>query len=215
MNNELLSIRNEIIYDCDFEDIKLVPFYLMRNDKNLRSLYLNWLNDSDIVRPIASPSLMGPKGPEFIEQSFARFTQPHSQGYFIWYMPESIFIGTTKLDSISLDSQSASSGIMIGDKTYHGRGLAIAIYKILLGYAFINCGLNRISDGCNENNIPAYKTYRRLGFKLEGTFRQADYIEGKFSDHLHFGILREEFLAINKVKVGIIKNDIGFITLNN
>ena len=87
MNKKLLSIRNEIIYDCDFEDIKLVPFYLMRNDKNLRSLYLNWLNDSDIVKPIASPSLMGPKGPEFIEQSFARFTQPHSQGYFMWYMP--------------------------------------------------------------------------------------------------------------------------------
>ena len=130
--------------------------------------------------------------------------------FFIWYAPENVFIGTTKLDSISLETRSACSGIMIGEKTYHGRGLAIAVYKILLGYAFINCDLNRISDGCNENNIPAYKTYCRLGFKLEGTFRQADCIDGKFSNHFHFGILREEFLAKNKIDLGTMISDVRF-----
>ncbi len=194
--------QGAILYDQGCADIQLVPFVLMRNDKNLRSTYLSWLNDHDVVQPIASPALLGSKGLEFVEQSFARFTRPESQGFFIRYGPDKIFIGTAKLDSISAHCRSAWDGIMIGDRRYQGRGLAIAVYRVLLAFGFTELGLNRISGGCNENNVPMVKTFHRLGYRLEGRLRLADCIEGQLSDHLYFGILRDEFFTANSVTLG-------------
>jgi ribosomal-protein-alanine N-acetyltransferase len=194
-----------IIYDLDNPTIQLVPFVLVQDNTNLRTAYLKWLNDPEVVRPIASPALLGLKGPEFVEHSFLRFTCPESPGFFVRYGPDNVFIGTAKLDSISAHCRSAWDGIMIGDRRYLGRGLAATVYRILLAFGFIKLDLNRISGGCNENNIPMVKTFLRLGYSLEGRLRQADCIEGHFSDHLYFGILREEFLTAHNVRLGLAK----------
>lgn len=195
--------HSAILYDQYNAEIQLVPFALMRSDAGLRAAYLNWLNDPDVVRPIGSPALLGSKGPEFVEQSFARFTRPDSPGFFVRYCPEQVFIGTAKLDAISAHCRSAWDGIMIGNRSYQGRGLAVAIYRILLAFGFTALGLNRVSGGCNEHNVPMVKTFHRLGYALEGRLRQADCIEGQFSDHLYFGILRDEFFAANEVRLGL------------
>ncbi len=179
-------------------DIELVPFNDVQNDVSLKSSYLSWLNDVNIVRLIASPALLKPKGLEFIEESFDRFTRPESQGFFIRYIPDNAFIGTAKLDGISEYTRSAWDGIMIGDGRYHGRGLASHVYRALLSYAFNELGLHRVNGGCNENNVPMIKTFEHLGYSLEGRLRQADYIDGEFSDHLYFGILRDEFLSLQE-----------------
>ncbi|MBM3566813.1 MAG: GNAT family N-acetyltransferase [Alphaproteobacteria bacterium] len=204
-----VDAQSMILYDQGCADIQLVPFAMMRNDDKLRSAYLGWLNDPDVVRPTASPALLGSKGPEFIEQSFARFARPESPGFFVRYGPGKVFIGTAKLDAISAHCRSAWDGIMIGDRRYHGRGLAVAVYRILLAFGFTALGLNRVSGGCNENNVPMVKTFNRLGYALEGRLRQADCIEGVFSDHLYFGILRDEFFAANDVRLGLKKYNGG------
>ena len=50
----------------------------------------------------------------------------------------------------------------------------------------------------NENNIPMVKTFKSLGYQLEGRLRKADFIDNKFSDHFCFGIFKEEFFKHNK-----------------
>lgn len=190
-----------IYFDAGCPEIRLVPFALRKDDQSLRDAYLGWLNDMDVVRPIASPGLLAQKGPEFIEESFSRFTRPESRGFFIQYLPDQAFIGTTKLDAISTHCRSAWDGIMIGDRRYHGRGLAVRVYRVLLAYAFNELGLNRVSGGCNEKNSPMVKAFHRLGYTLEGRLRQADLVGAEFSDHLYFGILRDEFFAANPVNL--------------
>jgi len=188
-----------ILFDADYPDIQLVPFALKQDDQRLRGAYLGWLNDMDVVRPIASPALMvRNKGPEFVEESFARFTQLACRGFFIYYAPDDAFIGTTKLDSISTHTHSAWDGIMIGDRRYFGRGLSSKVYRVLLAYGFGELGLRRVNGGCNEKNVPMVRTFERIGYTPEGRLRQADCIDGKFSDHLYFGILRDEFFAANR-----------------
>lgn len=179
-------------------DVELVPYSDVKNDVSLKLNYLSWLNDANIVRLIGSPALLKPKGLEFIEESFDRFTRLESQGFFIRYLPDHTFVGTAKLDAISKHTRSAWDGIMIGDKRYHGKGLAGQVYSELLNYAFNKLGLNRVNGGCNENNVPMIKTFERLGYSLEGRLRQADYIDGEFSDHLYFGILRKDFLSLSE-----------------
>ncbi len=184
------------VSDPAVADIELVPFADLRADAGVRAVYLSWLNDVEVVRSIASPALLAPKGPDFVDASFERFTRPDSQGFFIHHRPDARFIGTAKLDGISTHTHSAWDGIMIGDRRYHGRGLAPKVYRLLLTYGFETLGLRRVNGGCNATNVPMVKTFLRLGYMLEGRLREADCIDGTYSDHLYFGILRNEYLAM-------------------
>tara|TARA_B110000008_G_scaffold222479_1_gene223072 strand:- start:31 stop:633 length:603 start_codon:yes stop_codon:yes gene_type:complete len=195
----ILSNENEPCIDLEW-------FGLKREDSDVREKYRNWLNDPLITDSLASPDLnKANKNQDFIEESFNRFTQVNCIGFFIRYIPDNIYIGTAKVDNISFHNKSAWDGIMIGDRSYHGRGLASIVYKLLLAYAFSELNLLRISGGCNSNNIPMIKTFKRLGYMQEGRLRNADLINDKYSDHLYFGILKNEFFAKNKVNLIVNK----------
>lgn len=138
---------------------------------------------------------------EFIEESFDRFTHKTTVGFFIRYIPEDTIIGTTKLDQISFYKRNAMDGIMIGEPGYFGKGIAKQTYRIVLAYAFNILGLERIYGGCNEHNIAMIKIYARLGYTKEGILRKNDYINGKYSDHLLYGILKEEFIEKHRIEL--------------
>ena len=197
-----------ILSDKENPEIELIDFSLRKDDITLKSTYLGWLNDLEVIRPIASPELLQSKGPEFIEKSYKRFTTSDCKGFFINYVPDEIVVGTAKLDCISQYTRSATDGIMIGEKAYHGKGIAFLVYRLLLAYAFRELELNRVSGGCNEFNIPMIKTFIKLGYSHEGRFRRADLIDGVYSDHLYFGILKEEFFNKHKIKMEILRRDL-------
>ena len=189
----------KILKNRKIPDIELVPFALKKNDSILKNDYLAWLNDPKVTRLIGSKELnQQEKNLNFIEESFNRFSNVTSKGFFIFYLPDEVFIGTSKLDKISNYTKSAEDGIMIGNKEYWGKGLSKKVYKLLLNYAFNELDLIRISGGCNENNKPMIKTFNSLGYQLEGKTRKSDFIDNNFSDHLCFGILREEYFFHNK-----------------
>ena len=192
------------IFDENNNQVRLVPYSEKRNDTALKKRYLKWLNDPEITISLASPNLLTTdKKISFIEESFERFTDENCKGYFIEFIPDNKFIGTAKLDSICYHNLSAWDGIMIGDKRYHRKGLAPQVYKILLAFAFLELKLNRISGGCNSKNIAMIKTFEKIGYTKEGTLRNADFINNEYSDHLYFGILRDEFLKKNKIKLKV------------
>ena len=139
----ILSNENEHLVELEW-------FGLKREDYEVREKYKNWLNDPLITSSLASPDLdNAKKDSDFIEESFHRFTQTNSIGFFIRYIPDDIYIGTAKLDNISFHNKSAWDGIMIGDKSYHGKGLSSIVYRLLLAYAFSGLNLLKINGGCN------------------------------------------------------------------
>lgn len=157
--------------------------------------YLRWLNDIDIVKPIASPILLEPKGLDFIEESFRRFSAENSRGFFIKDLTDGKFIGTAKIDKIDSYNKSAEIGIMIGDKTRWGKGIATQAYKILMDYAFCEMKLHRVWGGTNSLNTAMHKTFLKLGFTQEGTLRMASLIEGVYTDNYLYGILDNEYFS--------------------
>lgn len=175
-------------------DIQLVSYDELSNDANLKSQYLKWLNNSEVVLPILSEELMKSKNLDFVEESFKRFTQANAQGFFIKYLPEDVYVGTIKLDKIDTQSKSAEMGIMIGEKDLWGKKIGEKAYLILLKYAFETLNLNRVWGGTDENNISMQKLFLKTGFTQEGRLRSASYFQGKYSDNLRYSILRKEYI---------------------
>jgi RimJ/RimL family protein N-acetyltransferase len=157
--------------------------------------YLAWLNDLEVVKPIASPILLKPKSLDFIDESYARFTQENCRGFFIKTLPENKFIGTVKLDKIDSHNNSGEIGIMIGNKNMWGKGIATQAFEIMLFFAFNDLKLHRVYGGTGAKNNAMKKVFLTLGFKEEGILRDANKIDEKYSDTNLYSILESEFFS--------------------
>ncbi len=105
------------------------------------------------------------------------------------------WVGTISLKNIDEKNKSAEYAIITSSKI-HGKGYAYEATKQLLNYAFDELGLNRIYLDVLVDNVRANKFYKKCGFKLEGTFREAIMIKGNIYDLNWYSILKKEYMGI-------------------
>jgi RimJ/RimL family protein N-acetyltransferase len=152
--------------------------------------YLAWLNDQEVLRyrsPKAFPYSMtnlqdylsgvGGRG-DLVLAICLRESRRH--------------IGNVTLNTILWVHRSAELSIMIGAKDVWGKGFAKeAIYEVSR-HAFSSMGLHRLWA---ESPNPAFNNaVRSLGWKHEGTKREAFLLDGKFIDIECWGLLKDEFV---------------------
>ena len=82
--------------------------------------------------------------------------------------------------------------LAIGDPEYRGKVEAEAL-ELALYYAFEELNLFRITIGAAGYDAAAIARYERAGFTLEVRQREMIYHGNRFWDHLHYGILRDEW----------------------
>ena len=85
-------------------------------------------------------------------------------------------------------------GIGIGERDFWSKGYGTDMMKVCLRYAFLELGMQRVALGLHAYNPRALRSYEKAGFQLEGRTRQDVLREGKRTDTLWMGILREEWL---------------------
>ena len=97
---------------------------------------------------------------------------------------------------LSLDHKShgeAWVGIGIGARDDWGKGYGTDAMETVLRYAFEELNLHRVSLDVFENNPRARRSYVKAGFSVEGRERQALHRDGRRSDIIVMGILRDEW----------------------
>ena len=106
-------------------------------------------------------------------------------------------LGHVGLYNIDHRIRSAEFGIMIGDKSYWGKGIGRRCTDLVFTYGFHYLNLNRIHLSVLATNQRAFRLYRSLGCQEEGRLRQAQYKNGEYVDLILMGLLREEYLNAN------------------
>lgn len=106
---------------------------------------------------------------------------------------EDIILGLVSLTNIDCINRSATFHIMIGDSLNRGKGCGTIATKQMLKHAFYNLNLNKVELTVLESNKVAQHLYEKVGFKLEGTKRQAIYKNGEYQNIIMMSILKEEF----------------------
>lgn len=102
-------------------------------------------------------------------------------------------IGHVGLYHIDHRIRTAEFAIMIGDRSYWGKGIGRSCTKFAVQYGFSELNLNRISLSAMASNERATGLYQSLGFKLEGRLRQAQYKGSRYVDVILMSLLREEY----------------------
>ena len=91
-------------------------------------------------------------------------------------------------------SQTASLGYWLGE-VHTGQGFMTEALRAALPFAFTELKLHRIEAACLPKNDASKRLLERLGFQEEGRARGYLKIDGRWQDHVLFGLLEEEWLA--------------------
>lgn len=106
-------------------------------------------------------------------------------------------IGMCSLQRIDLINRSAEFAIIIGEKDYWGKGIATEAVHKLFEHGFNRMGINRIWSGTSILNKGMIKSFNKLGMTQEGTYKQAQFLNGKFEDVVAYAILKEDWEKLN------------------
>lgn len=88
-------------------------------------------------------------------------------------------------------TQSCSLGYWMGAR-HAGKGLMTAAVRSAVAFAFETLHLNRVEAACLPNNAASIRLLEKVGFTREGYARRFLCIDGRWQDHLLYGMVRDD-----------------------
>ncbi|MHA2257274.1 MAG: GNAT family N-acetyltransferase [Promethearchaeota archaeon] len=155
--------------------------------------YQKWMTDPEITQYL---SIFRPITREMEEDWYNQLQKRANDFLFSILRIDNEFsdelIGNCDIN-VDWKNRVGSCGIVIGEKIHHGKGYGTEAMRLLVNYGFSTLNLNRIELQAHSFNVRALKSYEKVGFKKEGTRRDAIYINGEYYDSIVLGILKEEW----------------------
>ncbi len=100
--------------------------------------------------------------------------------------------GTISFHQVNWSTRRVEIGYWLG-AAFQGKGLMTKACKAMVTYVFDEWHLNKVEIHCATGNIQSCAIPQRLGFTLEGTIRQAEWLYDHYVDLKVFGILESEW----------------------
>jgi ribosomal-protein-alanine N-acetyltransferase len=109
--------------------------------------------------------------------------------FFIFRTSDDALVGGATLSNVRRGvAQMATLGYWMG-QPYAGHGHMTAALPPLAAFAFGALGLHRIEAACLPENHASYKLLLKSGFREEGMARAYLKINGRWRDHILFGMV--------------------------
>lgn len=113
--------------------------------------------------------------------------------FTIYEQSTDVPVGNVSLMDMRSLHRSAELGILIGERSAHGKGYGTESVNLILDYGFTMLGLHRVWLSCLSTNAGALRVYERVGFKEFGRAREAWQRGGTRHDVVLMDILAREF----------------------
>lgn len=101
-------------------------------------------------------------------------------------------VGMCGTHAVQWSNRRTELGYWLSER-WQGRGLMTRAVRALGTYCVHSLALNRLEIRAATENSRSRKVAERLGFKLEGTSRQAEWLYDHFVDHAIYGALASEW----------------------
>jgi RimJ/RimL family protein N-acetyltransferase len=76
---------------------------------------------------------------------------------------------------------------------YHGRGLAVEIYKELMDIGFVQYSLHRIVGRCDGRNTASIRSLEKAGLHVEAHLVENEFVKGEWTDEVVLAIRRDQW----------------------
>ena len=150
-----------------------------RNRDNLKYIF-SWL---DTVKEPTNTQ-------EYIKEQIERMSKGKAIYMAIRYRGK--VVGVIDFNTISEHNKTTKIGYIL-DIKYRGKGIMQRVVKELCNMAFNTMSMNKVIIRCAHNNPKSCNVAKSLGFKLEGTLREFEEINGAYIDLNIFSMLKSEY----------------------
>lgn len=142
--------------------------------------WLPWVDDETSVEDSKA----------FIKSALQQFANNEGFQMGIWYKGR--LAGVIGYHSIDWSDRKVEIGYWLAE-SLQGKGLMTKACKTLVAYAFDELKLHRVEIHCATNNKRSCAIPERLGFKLEGIMRDAEWLYDHFVDLVVYSMLAKEW----------------------
>ncbi|MDW5443927.1 GNAT family N-acetyltransferase [Polaromonas sp. SM01] len=148
--------------------------------------YVSWLNTPEINQYLESRFT-----PHTVEstRAFVASVLASSGNLFLGITSHQLrrHVGNIKLGPIDPHHETGDIGILIGDKTAWGKGIATAAIEAVSAIAATHLKLRKLTAGCYASNVGSRKAFEKAGFLVEGVRPAQFLLDGKAEDLVLMG----------------------------
>jgi len=155
-----------------------------------------WVNEAESTQYLSTtfwPPQTIVDTQEFLNRMMA--SSHNGCNFIIAHKEDESYIGQLDLFRLDWKLRCGELGIVIGVEMDRSCGYGAEALELMLRYAFLTLGLERVELTVDMGNVRAKHCYGKAGFVLEGVKRHAHYREGAFCDVGMMSVLRDEWLA--------------------
>ena len=155
-----------------------------------------WMNDPETRASLAAFKPFTAEAERAFIEKLANTDS--SVGFAVVLKESDRMIGTCGLMNIRWKDRLGEFGISIGETDLRGKGYGTEATRLMLQYAFEELNLNRVHLCVYDFNDAGIRSYEKAGFTREGVQRAHSFKQGRYVDHILFGILAREYFEQRK-----------------
>lgn len=158
---------------------------------------MSWVNDPEVTRTLASfpfPMSRGQEA-EWLEKAVMN---EGDRKVFAIETKEGEYLGGLGFIKIDWKNRNLEFGIVIGKKEHWDKGYGTDATMVALDWAFNRLNMHKVYLRVFDYNKAAIRCYEKYGFKRDGVLREGFYFENRYHDVILMGILKHEFLEMQK-----------------
>lgn len=170
--------------------------------EEMSGFYSQWSRDSEYSR-LANSNPAYPQSIKAARNFIENDLEKDSSNDFFFSMrrlEDDRLLGDIGLGVLDWSSRDAFVGIAIGGRDFWGKGYGTDAMRVILGYAFLELNLRRVTLTVFEYNPRAIRSYEKAGFQHEGRQRGRLQRADRRWDTLFMGILRRDWMEQNGIK---------------
>lgn len=169
------------------------------NAKDIDDRYLKWFEDDSLML-FYSGSRQKFTQERILEEisSGAEAGTRYVLGIFL--KENDLCIGNIKVGPIIKEQKISDLIVLIGDRSYHGKGLAVDAITLGNRVAFEWLDIRKLYGGMYENNIASIKAYTRAGWVIEGRLKGHYWVNEAPMDRILVGCFNPKYFSTSEVE---------------
>ena len=189
-----MTLRTKDTVAAEFRPIAQTDRLYLREVRltDVNERYYAWMNDPEINRYLESrfQTLSLENLTDYVK---AMDASPENHFFAICTRDGDRHIGNIKLGPINWHHRRAEIGLVIGEKSYWGKGVATEAIAMVTQYAFENLCLLKLRAGAYAANEGSARAFEKVGWTREGLMRDDVLLDGKPHDCIMLGMTAADY----------------------